>query len=272
MRSIMLGAVAAAVLMTPVPGSAQEKDWTGGYLSATGGYGFQSEDGAEAFGFDKNLDGDFTDTINTAAGANAFSPGFCAGAAATALPSAGCAEDEDGATFGGRLGYDWQSGGFVFGIVGEGSTADATDSVSAFSTTPAFYTFTRKLDWLGALRVRMGVGSDKVLFYATGGGVRAGLDNTFTTSNGVNTFVPAESDSAWGYQGGGGLEYRFSNVSVGAEYLYTRLRDDEDFTVRVQGPAPATNPFILSNASGTDLRRSAPFSFSAARLVVSYRF
>jgi outer membrane immunogenic protein len=270
MRNILLGAAAAAMLCGPA--SAQETIWSGGYVSVTGGYGFQPQDGAERFGFDKNLDADFGDTINTAAGANAFSPGFCGGAAASALPGGGCAADEDGGAFGGRLGYDWQSGRLVLGVLGEGSSADVTDSVSAFSTTPAFYTFTRKVDWTAALRARVGVARGAALVYATGGGVRAGIDNTFTTSNRVNTFVPAAADSAWGYQAGGGLEYRFSRLSVGAEYLYTRLQDDEDFTVRVQGPAPATNPFVLTNASGTDLRRTERFSFSTARLVVGYRF
>ena len=42
--------------------------------------------------------------------------------------------------------------------------------------------------------------------------------------------------------------------------------------MRVQGPAPATNPFILTNPSGTDLRREARFSFGTARLILSYRF
>lgn len=274
MRNIVLGAVAAAIVTVPAQGIAQERPWTGGYVSATGGSGFQPDDGAEAFGFDKNQDGNFGDTVTTVSGVNAFSPGFCGGAAVTALPGAGCGEDEDGATFGGRLGYDWQRGRLVLGLVGDMSSVQATDSVSAFSITPAFYTFTRDVERIGALRARVGAGSERFLVYATGGGVRASMENRFTTSNAVNTFVPTTaSTSAYGYQGGGGLEYRFSKMSVAAEYLYTRLRnDEEEFTVRVQGPAPATNPFILTNPSGTDLRRTDAFSFGAARLVLSYRF
>lgn len=273
MRTITLGAAAAAaILMTPAMGLAQQKSWTGAYVSVNGGYGFQPEDGAETIRFDKNLDGQFSDTVTTAAGANAFAPGFCGGAALTPTPGGGCTEDEDGADFGGRLGYDWQTGRVVLGLLFEGSTSDLDDSVSAFSVTPARYAFTRELSWLGALRARVGVGSDRVLLYATGGGVRGHIENSFNTSNVVNTFVRSDADSAWGYQAGGGLEYRFSKLSLGAEALYTRLNDDDEYSVRVQGPAPATNAFILTNQNGTDFRRAEPFKFSTVRLTAAYRF
>src|SRR4029453_15927412 len=124
---------------------------------------------------------------------------------------------------GGRLGYDWQRGSLVFGLLAEGSTAEVTDSVSAFSITPARYAFTRELSWLAALRARVGAGGGRFLVYATGGGVRGSIENTFATSNVVNTFVPSNHDSAWGYQAGGGLEYRFAKLSLGAEVLYTSL-------------------------------------------------
>jgi outer membrane immunogenic protein len=273
MKTITLGAAAAAaVLMAAGPGSAQDRGWTGAYISVNGGYGFQPDDSAETIRFDKNLDGDFGDTVTNVAGANAFAPGFCGGAARTPVPGGGCTEDEDGGDFGGRLGYDWQTGGFVLGIVGEASTADVRDSVSAFSITPARYAFSRELSWLGALRARVGVGSSKVLLYATGGGVRGSIKNSFDTSNVVNTFVRSGADSAWGYQAGGGLEYRISRLSVGAEVLYTHLADDDEYLVRVQGPAPATNPFILTNPGGTDFRRQDPFKFSTVRLTAAYRF
>jgi hypothetical protein len=60
--------------------------------------------------------------------------------------------------------------------------------------------------------------------------------------------------------------------SFGAEYLMTRLDDRDEFTVRVQGPAPATNPFVLTNPSGTDLRRADQFDLHALRFMTGYRF
>lgn len=53
--------------------------------------------------------------------------------------------------------------------------------------------------------------------------------------------------------------------SLSAEYLFTSLDDRDEATVRAQGPAPATNPFILANASGTDMRLSDRFDVRVAR-------
>ena len=52
----------------------------------------------------------------------------------------------------------------------------------------------------------------------------------------------------------------------------TRLDDRDEFTVRVQGPAPATNPFVLTNPSGTDLPRADQFDLHALRFMTGYRF
>ena len=234
-------------------------------------------DADETVLFDTNLDGTFSDTVRTAAGADAFSPGFCGGIAVGSLPSAGCVEDEDGIDFGGRAGYDWQMRGLVFGALVDISTSDVIDGVSAFSTTPAFYAFSRELKYVGGLRGRLGGGSHRVLVYGTGGAAWGSVDHQFTSSNGVNTFVPAKdeirSEMAWGYQAGGGIEVRLgAHWSVSGEYLFTSLNDKEDGTVRSQGPAPATNPFILVNAAGTDLRREDRFQFETLRVGLSYRF
>ena len=254
------------------PAVAQQ--WTGGYIAGHVGFSRIPEGSDNVIVFDRNLDGVFDENITTAAGANAFSPGFCVGAASTSLPAAGCVQDDDGLDFGGRGGYDWQRGSLVVGVVGELSMPDHVDSVSAFSTTPAFYTFTRELDWVGGLRARAGFGSENVLIYGTGGAAWASLEHSFSTSNVVNTAVEDAEDMSWGYQLGGGAEFKFgtSKWSAGAEYLWTTLNDEDRYTVRLQGPAPATNPFLLGNASGSDLRRDDAFEFGSIRFVLGYRF
>ena len=56
--------------------------WTGGYVGLYGGYSFENdEDDDGVILFDTNLDGAFGDVIRTAAGADAFAPGFCDGLA-----------------------------------------------------------------------------------------------------------------------------------------------------------------------------------------------
>lgn len=249
--------------------------WTGGYIGGSIGAGMVRKNANETVKFDTNLDGTFNDTIRTAAGADAFTPGFCGGTAINATAAAGCTEDETrGVDFGGRVGYDWQSGMIVIGAVFEAGRTEARDSATAFSVTPAFYTFTRELDYLAALRARVGVGNERILVYATGGGVSANIEHTFASSNTVNTFVPRPTpERAWGYQVGGGVEFRMApNVSLSGEYLFTGVMDEEDTTVRAQGPAPATNPFILVNAAGSDLQRSSPFQFQAVRVGLNFRF
>lgn len=269
-RSMTFALACAAVAMC---GAAHAQDWQGAYIGGQAGYVFQPDDDGETILFDTDLDGTFGDTVNTTAPANAFSPGFCGGAANGATPAAGCSSDDDAGEYGLRAGYDWQFGNWVLGAVGEVSWTDVEDSVSAFSTTPAFYTMTREANWIAAARARGGYAFGNLLFYGTGGFAWADIDHSFTTSNGVNTFTESGDDEVTGYQLGGGVEWNVSpQWRLGAEYIYTNL-DDDDYRVRASGPAPATNPFILVNPDGTDFRRSDDeFDFDSLRLTVSYRF
>jgi outer membrane immunogenic protein len=265
----LLAAIAAPAAL------AQSGGWTGGYAGVQVGRADQPGNDDETIRFDRNLDGNFDDTVTTSSGANAFSPGFCGGAANGPTPASGCRDDNNGTDYGARLGYDWQSGSLVVGVLGEYVRGDSDDSVSAFSTTPARYTMTRSLERTAALRGRIGFsfGNDQNLLYATGGLAWGRVSNAFSTSNGVNTFTSNGDSDSKGPQYGLGYERRLGDkVAVGLEYLVTRLKDDE-YRVRAQGPAPATNPFILGNPGGTDFRRGEEdFETSSLRLTLSYRF
>lgn len=265
----------AIALFTASAAPALAQDWNGGYVAVYGGALSDPDDSGDRVLFDTNLDGRFGDTVNTAAGANAFSPGFCDGASNDRTPSAGCRGNGSGGDYGLRGGYDWQSDNIVFGVLLEYGKTDYRDAVSAFSTTPAFYTLLRKTDDALALRGRVGItfGDGNSLFYGTAGYARVKVNNYFSTSNAVNTFVNNGSSDADGYQLGLGYERRFGDqFSVGLEYLHSQL-DDEDFRVRAQGPAPATNPFILVNGAGTDFRRSDDeIKLDSFRVTASWRF
>lgn len=265
--------VFATVLLATDPGWAQSS-WTGGYATLEVGQSESSGGDDASILFDTQLDGQFGDTVRTGAGANAFSPGFCGGAAIGRTPGEGCDEDGRGDDFGLRLGYDWQVSSVVFGIAGEYAQSDAHDSVSAFSTTPASYTMTREVESLLAVRARFGFsfGSDNNLLYATAGFARAQLENSFSTTNTANTFTNNGDSEADGPQYGIGYERRFGDhFALGVEYLISDL-EDEDFRVRAQGPVPATNPFILTNPAGTDFQRSDDLELESLRLTLTYRF
>lgn len=273
-KSNLLCATFGALTLIASPAFAQDEDdaFDGAYIGVSGGYSVQNNDVGEGILFDGGLDGSYGDVIRTAAGANAFSPGFCNGAA-TSNANTACRNDRDDFEYHVRLGADQQIGNFAYGAVAEFGKSNLRDSVSAFSTTPAFYTMTREIEWNAALRARAGyVAGNQVLFYGTFGGSYAKLDHSFSSSNTANSFAVTGDDGAWGWQAGGGVEAKVGrNFSLGLEYLYNRYLDDES-RVRVgTGTAGATNPFVL--AGGADFARTdGKFDYHSIRATASFRF
>ncbi|HEX8301389.1 outer membrane protein [Sphingomonas sp.] len=275
MRILLLSAV--SLIATTAPAFAQDEAFSGVYVGGTFGYSAQNNDVGETIQFDRDLNGSFGDTVVTsAAGApNAFSPGFCNGRGRTNSVAGGCENDRDNAEYSARVGFDIQDSNVAVGLVGEVGRSRIRDSVSAFSTTPATYTMTRKIDYNASLRVRSGyVAGNNTLFYVTGGVAYAKVDHSFRTTNVTNTFTGRGKDDVWGWAVGGGVEHKLGGgLSMGLEYLYTRY-DDDDYRVRVgAGTALPNNPFLLAGAGGTDFRRSASqFDFHGIRTTLSFGF
>lgn len=275
MRKILL-ATTTSLVLAGAAGAAQAQDWTGFYVGGTIGYADRSESGGETILFDTNLDNVFGDTVRNTAGADVFSPGFCPGAFNTNAAAGGCRDDDDTDTeWSVRAGYDFQFGSFVVGGLVEYSRLELQDSVTAFTTTPASYAFTRKLTDTLAVRARGGWAMGPTLFYATGGYAEGNMKHSFRTTNTVNAFPESGGGDAKGYQWGLGVEHQFMpNLSVGVEYLRTSL-DDDDYGVRASnnGATPPTQPFILVNSGGTNfLRSDDDFEFGSFRVTASWRF
>ena len=272
-NSAALGALALA--FTAVPALAQEDpEFSGPYIGATLGYSLQNNDVGENIQFDRDLNGSFNDTVVTSGGANAFAPGFCNGRASSTANQA-CRDDRNGPTYSVRLGYDLQFGNVVVGMVGEFGKSELTDSVTAFSSTPASYTMTRRVGWESGLRGRLGYAAGgKTLFYGTGGVAYAKVGHDFSTSNTANSFAVHDDSHAWGWAAGGGVEQKLGkNFSLGVEYLYSRYNDDNSTVRAGAGTAPATSPFLLGNANGTDFRRSDDrFDYHGVRATAAIRF
>lgn len=274
MRKLLL----ATASLTFIAGAAQaqETTWTGPYVGVSAGWADRNEKRSETIGFDTNLDGTFDNTVNTAAGANAFSPGFCGGSYSTNAAVGGCSKDDDtDVELAVRAGYDYQMGSFVVGGLVEYSQLQLNDAATGFSTTPAGYAFNRKLNDLWAVRARGGYAMGDSLFYATGGYARGNMKHSFNTTNTANSFTGDGGGDANGYQLGLGYERKLMpNVTLGVEWVRTSL-NDKDYTVRAgnSGTTPATNPFLLTNAAGTDFQRSSDrFKFDSYRVTASYRF
>lgn len=269
-----LAACAGLSAITAAPAIAQTGDWTGFYVGGTVGQSDPDSNDGETLVFDTNRDGVFGDQVNTAAPANAFSPGFCNGVSNGTTPGAGCNTSGSEIGYSLRAGYDWQFGNWVFGVLGEGAKSEIGDAVTGFSTTPASYTFQRELDHTLAARLRAGYAFDQFLIYATGGYAWAELDHTFSTSNTANSFTPEADSKVQGYQVGAGMEFMLSpNWTLGVEYLQTTLDDDEYWVDVGPGTAPATNPFLLVNPAGTFMRRSSDtFEYNTISATTSWRF
>ena len=269
-------AAASAALLAGSAGAASAQDWSGFYIGGSAGVGSIGQKDNESFAFDTNLDGNFDDRVLTTTAADAFSPGFCEGAAIGNSAAGGCNGDDDSnEEYSVRAGFDARMGMWVLGVVGEYSKVDVTDSVSGFSTTPAAYVFTREIDNLMAVRARLGIPVGTFLPYITGGYARADVDESFTTTNTANAFSPTSaSGEADGYQVGFGVDKMFgNNFTIGAEYLYTDL-EGEEYTVRSgPGTAPLTNPFRIVNPNGTDIRRSSnDIDLHSFRVTAAFRF
>lgn len=278
---LTLATALAGGLLAATPAFAQDDsrgEFEGLYIGASGGYDVQGSDDGSQIVFDRNLDGTFGDNVATAAGANAFSPGFCDGRYQGNAPGVGgsCENDRNRGSYYGRVGFDVQYGNIVVGAVGEFGKTEISDAVSAFSTTPAAYQFVRKINYEGSARLRAGYAFDRTLFYATGGAGYAEIENSFRTTNITNTFSERNrKNREFGYVVGGGIEQKIAkNISIGVEYSFHDY-DANDYRVRATiGTSPATNPFVLApNTTGTDFRRNDDhFRWSSLRATAQFRF
>jgi outer membrane immunogenic protein len=151
--------------------------------------------------------------------------------------------DFDGWTAGLRAGYDWQAGGFVYGLVTDFSLADAEDRGEALDNRIDLERI--GVDYLGTIRARAGFTLGSSLIYATGGAAYAGLD---LYDDGDNS-----TKGMWGWTAGGGLEtFIGANQSISLEYLYADFGSE---TFNVDGDA-----------------RRADLTTSIVRVGISQRF
>jgi outer membrane immunogenic protein len=227
-------APAAAAPMAAAP------NWSGFYVGGQLG-GVFGETGT--FGLSP-----FTPALQTA-----FAPGFSG--------------DFDSGLIGGvHAGYDIQSGNFVFGGIIDISATDVSDTQNGFSVTPARYTVTRELDYLATLRGRIGyaIGSS-FLVYGTAGLAYGEVDFSYEQpGSGATTTTSGGQDDDFGYTVGAGVEAMVtSNISVGLEYLYTDLGDN-DFNANLVG-----GPF---GAGTTGFGTDRSFDFHTVQAKVSFRF
>jgi outer membrane immunogenic protein len=145
----------------------------------------------------------------------------------------GC-RNGSGALVGGQLGYRWQTGGFVFGLEGQGDWANLRSSrVSLIN--PAFIEQS-KVNGIGLITGQVGYAWNNVLWYVKGGAAVVGANFNLQTA-GVT--VASANRSRWGGTVGTGFEYGFTpNWTVGAEYDHLFLGNAANNSFGIVNPIP----------------------------------
>jgi outer membrane immunogenic protein len=132
----------------------------------------------------------------------------------------GC-HDADGWLAGGQLGFNYQTGQFVFGVEFSGSWTDINGSHASL----LIPTDTHHSDINSILMFtgRVGLAFDRALLYVTGGGAWV-RDEFRYTAPGVGTASIDQNRTGWTI--GAGIEYGLApNWSIAAQYNFVDLGD-----------------------------------------------
>jgi outer membrane immunogenic protein len=125
----------------------------------------------------------------------------------------------DGPVFGGTIGWNWQSGIWVFGIEGDWSWAN----INGRQVSPgAPFTDGTQVNSLATLRARLGVASlGSTLFYVTGGVAWAELERNDTDGAGARL---VQTFNRTGWTAGAGAEFMIApNWTMKGEVLFVDL-------------------------------------------------
>jgi outer membrane immunogenic protein len=249
-RSILLRAVSIVALISPASaadlyGGGGFKDtpvlipvWTGFYLGVNGGWGGSS--------------------------GNNFAVDTFAVPGGTDFRRISGSTDISGGFGGGQLGYNFQTGAFVFGIETDlqGSGISGSRTVTQFVTAPIATRFGRSsenVDWFGTVRGRLGYAFGPALIYGTGGFAYGGTNTAFSFSDSFgNSGRVGASNTETGWTAGGGLEYKFNPAwSFKVEYQFIDL-----------GSISRTGPLVLPVSY--DMRGHEDVQFHTIRIGVNY--
>jgi outer membrane immunogenic protein len=146
-------------------------------------------------------------------------------------------EDETAFKGGGQIGFNWQAGGWVFGVEGDfsGTSLERTFVCCGGPVALAFFspgdTLSVKNDWQASVRGRLGFAWDRFMVYGTAGVAFANIEATVAIAplgTAPGLFASA-SDTLTGWTAGGGIEFGlWDNWSLGVEYRFSSF-DASDF-------------------------------------------
>ena len=196
------------------------------------------------------------------------------------VPLASGTADIEGGVLGGQIGYNWQSGAWVFGLETDlqwtgqkGSVQFCAPAGCPLGALTAVVE--HKLNWFGTFRARAGWLIDpRVLLYATGGLAYGEVETNFGAGFvGFPLAAVSAKDTRVGWTVGGGVEGALSNNwTVKAEYLYMDLgsapgASGSSTTILPNVPQGGFTTVIDANITAGGKVRDHIF-----RLGVNYRF
>lgn len=154
--------------------------------------------------------------------------------------------DPDGYIYGGHIGYNLQSGAFVYGIEADFEGGDASGRFQ--NLTGGTSAGSVDMNWQGSLRARLGVVHGSMMFYATGGWAFGDFD---FGGGPAGPICCGYSETLNGWTIGAGAEWKLtSNITARLEYRYT------DFGSASSGLAPAFPGVVMPVELDTHAIRS----------------
>ena len=198
----------------------------------------------------------------------------------TSWPGGNLGGSQTGFIGGGQAGYNWQTGSFVLGAETDfdwtslsrhnsfvGATFFDPFGRSDFLTANS----SRKLDWLGTTRARVGwvvTPDNRFMIYGTGGIAYGGGSrnfDVFDNRDGWDWNGGGGSNTRVGWTLGAGVEYAFTNnITLKGEYLYYDLGSSRSAII-ANPPASRFFPNTYATAK-------INFNGSVARLGLNYKF
>lgn len=122
-----------------------------------------------------------------------------------------------GGLFGATLGYNYQMNMFVAGLEGDASWADINANNNSTGGCSAAFPCSARDNFLATARGRLGLATDRWLFYVTGGAAFVNVKN----DQSALSPLASSSETKTGWTVGGGVEAAlWGNWSAKAEYLY----------------------------------------------------
>ncbi len=217
-----VGARAADAVLEPAPVVVAEEayDWSGLYVGVHGGYGHGRSEYSYA-GHTEYWDDNLTDP--SAPGGPGYEDTLQLYPELSGSYSDQIKRHLDGALGGAQIGYNYQYSNFVFGAVADISAGNVESETASIGDIGEF-SVSSKVDWFGTVRGRVGVASDRVLFYGTGGFAYGRVKTSYDYSFDGDDYSGSSSETKGGWTLGGGIEYALTkNVTLSTEYLYVDL-------------------------------------------------